>query len=369
MRRNALLVVAVCAATWPLLPAGAPALEAQGRGQGAPIVCQGSPAAAAAAPAPAAAAAPQGEGAGAPAPAAAADKPVTAIPGVIAAGARFTQVFQTVGNNVDGVVAAPDGSLLATQEDNNAVLRIDKDDRASVFLATAPGAGSLSFDRRGRLFTVQRMPQRGTPASVQPTAPKTAGLAMLLPQYKVFDTFADGSKWTGRPSDVSADGTGGAYFTQGCVYYASADGKITLVGENVRSNGIVLSEDDKRLYVTNGSSIVAFDVQGPGKLTNQREFAKLHDGGNGDGLAVDTEGRLYVAAGPGVQVYARDGKYVGVIPTPTSGRPTGQAFAGPDRRTLYVVVQATTDFNGQAIAGRTVYRIPVLARGPADRSK
>ena len=125
----------------------------------------------------------------------------------------------------------------------------------------------------------------------------------------------------------------------------------------------------KRLYVTNGASIVAFDVQGPGKLGNQREFVKLHDGGNGDGLAVDTDGRLYVAAGPGVQVYARDGKYLGVIPTPTSGRPTGQAFAGADRRTLYVVVQATTDFNGQTIAGRNVYRIPVLARGLADRSK
>ena len=42
---------------------------------------------------------------------------ITPIPGIIAAGARFTQVFQTVGNNVDGIVAAADGSLLASQED------------------------------------------------------------------------------------------------------------------------------------------------------------------------------------------------------------------------------------------------------------
>ena len=141
-----------------------------------------------------------------------------------------------------------------------------------------------------------------------------------------------------------------------------------MIGENVRGNGILLSEDEKRLYVTNDSSIVVFDVQGPGRLTNQREFTKLEKGGQADGLAVDTAGNLYVAAGPGVQIYNRDGKYLGVIPTPP-GRPTGQAFAGADRKTLYVVVQTPTDAHGRPMAGRTVHRIPMLAQGPAGRSK
>jgi sugar lactone lactonase YvrE len=112
-----------------------------------------------------------------------------------------------------------------------------------------------------------------------------------------------------------------------------------------------------------------FDVQGPGKLTNQREFMKLEAGGNADGLSVDMAGNLYVAAGPGVQIYDRQGKYIGLIPTPPPGRPTGQAFAGVDRKTLYVVVQATTDEHGRPLAGRTVYRIPVLAQGLPNRSK
>jgi gluconolactonase len=292
---------------------------------------------------------------------------VTPIPGIIAAGARFTQVFQTVGNNVDGIVAAADGSLLASQEDNNAVLKIDKDDRASVYLAGV-AVGSLSIDRQGRLFAVRRMPQANTPAVTQPSAPKTSGVSMLLPEVKMWDTMADGTTMMGRPSDLSADSTGGAYFTQQSVYYASPSGRITLIGENVRGNGILLSEDEKRLYVTNDSSIVAFDVQGPGRLTNHREFTKLEKGGQADGLAIDTAGNLYVAAGPGVQIYNRDGKYLGVIPTPP-GRPTGQAFAGPDRKTLYVVVQTPTDAHGRPMAGRTVHRIPMLAQGPAGRSK
>ena len=191
---------------------------------------------------------------------------------------------------------------------------------------------------------------------------------MLLPELKMWDTFDNGAKMLGRPSDLSADSTGGAYFTQQCVYYASPAGTITLAGQNVRGNGILLSDDEKRLYVTNDSSIVVFDVQGPGRLTNQREFTRLENGGNADGLAIDTNGNLYVAAGPGVQIYNRQGKYVGLIPTPP-GRPTGQAFAGADRKTLYVVVQSTTDSHGRPMAGRTVYRIPTLAQGPAGRSK
>jgi gluconolactonase len=292
---------------------------------------------------------------------------VQAIPGIVAAGATFTQVFQTVGNNVDGIVAAADGSLLASQEDNNAVLKIDRDDRASIYLAGV-AVGSLSIDRQGRLFAVRRMAQSGTPASTQASAPKTSGISMLLPQPETWDTLVDGTKMMGRPSDLSADGAGGAYFTQERVYYASASGTISLVGENLRGNGVLLSEDDTRLYVTNDAAIVVFDVQGPGKLANQREFMKLAAGGNADGLAVDTAGRLYVAAGPGVQIYDRQGKYVGLIPTPP-GRPTGQAFAGADRKILYVVVQSTTDAHGRPMAGRTIYRIPVLAQGLPVRSK
>lgn len=291
------------------------------------------------------------------------------ISGIIAAGARFTQVFQTVGNNVDGIVAAADGSLLASQEDNNAVLKIDKDDRASIFLAGV-AVGSLSIDRQGRLFAVRRMAQPGTPAATQSSAPKTSGVSMLLPQLRMWDTLDNGTQMMARPSDLAADGTGGAYFTQQpAVYYASANGAISLMAENVRANGIILSEDDKRLYVTNDTTIVVFDVQAPGKLTSQREFVKLEAGGNGDGLAVDTAGNLYVAAGPGVQIYNPQGKYLGLIPTPP-GRPTGQAFAGADRKTLYVVVQSTTDANGRPMAmGRTVYRIPMLAQGLPVRSK
>ena len=54
-----------------------------------------------------------------------------------------------------------------------------------------------------------------------------------------------------------------------------------------------------------------------------------------DGLAIDAQGRLYVASSAGVEVFDRDGKALGVIELPNA--PQNLAFAGPDRRTLYVV--------------------------------
>ena len=53
-----------------------------------------------------------------------------------------------------------------------------------------------------------------------------------------------------------------------------------------------------------------------------------------DGIAVDSEGRIYVGTAPGVQVFSESGQYLGTIPT--SQRPQNLAFAGPDKKTLYL---------------------------------
>ena len=74
-------------------------------------------------------------------------------------------------------------------------------------------------------------------------------------------------------------------------------------------------------------ALVAFDVEGPGMLTNRRDFAMLPAGNYGDGMAVDSDGRLYVSSRDGVQVFDKTGKHLGVIPTPRGI--ISVAFAGP----------------------------------------
>jgi gluconolactonase len=130
---------------------------------------------------------------------------------------------------------------------------------------------------------------------------------------------------------------------------------------NLTTNGIVLSADEKHLYVTNGPAIALFDVAKDGSLGNQREFGKLEGGGNGDGSTFDSAGRLYVSSNPGVQVIGPDGRYLGLIPTPRGV--ISLVFSGADRKRLYAVARDNVQNKDWIIA------IPMIAQGPKGRGK
>ena len=305
------------------------------------------------APPPAAAPA-QGRGAGTPPPPAGpVEYTVTAIPDVIAAGQRWTLVYETTGNNADGILAAPDGSLLLAQNDNGTVLKIDGKKQVTTAYRDTNTGGALSMNSKGALFVVSR----GLNQAVLQLAPERRLHANKY-QGDAFECF-------GGINDLTADSRGGVYFTMGGLFYADPKGVVTKYGDDsLRTNGVVLSPDEKIVYVTNGQTVAAFDVQANGSLTNQREFAKLPAGG-GDGLSVDSTGRLYVTAGggaggaAGVHVFAPDGKLLGTIAAPRSF--ITAAFAGPDKKTLYAVA------NDRRVV--EVYSIPMLAQGPKNRAK
>ena len=140
----------------------------------------------------------------------------------------------------------------------------------------------------------------------------------------------------------------------GGLYYASPTGVVTKYGENLATNGIILSPDEKTLYVTT-RGLVAFDVQPDGSLTKQRQFAMV----GADGTTVDAAGRLYTTAGPDVQVISPDGKVLGAIPTPINF--ITAAFSGPDKKTLYGVA------NNQRYD--EIFTIQMIAQGYKGRAK
>ena len=278
------------------------------------------------------------------------DTTVKEIPGVIAAGQQWKEFWQVDGNNADGIIGNKNGGLFVAQNDNSTIMSLDKNGKASVAYSGLNTSGSVAMNSKGALFAVNR----GLNPSVEQLAPKRKTLA---------------NKYNGDPldclggvlNDVTADSKGGVYFTNGVVYYANSKGEITRYGESLGTNGIVLSADEKRLWVTNGATLAVFDVQKDGSLANQREFAKLEGGGGGDGSTFDTAGRLYVTTNAGVQVIGPDGKYLGLIPTPRGI--ISAAFSGPDRKTLYAVSRDNAQ-NKDWIIG-----IQMIAQGPKDRGK
>ncbi len=275
-------------------------------------------------------------------------------------------------DNADGLVAAPDGGLLFAQEQPSRVSKLDADDRVSIVVEDTHGAGSLAIDTRGRMLAVLRTctDPGGQPAQcTEPTA-----IAVLSPTRTTLTTSFDG-KPLGRLNDLVPHRSGGVFFTVGGAFFMNAAGVVASLGPDIRANGIMLSPDERTLYVTNGAGILAFDVAADGTTAGRREFAKLAAGGTGDGMAVDAIGRLYVTSQTGVQVFAADGAYLGLIPTPRSA--ISVAFAGPGKRTLYVVGSGALGPDGQEFAtpagvrnnAKTIYKLPMLAAGFAGRAK
>lgn len=282
----------------------------------------------------------------------------TAIPGVIAAGQTWKVVWSWQGNNADGPIAGDNGTLLFANNDASNVMQMDPAaGLARIIHSDVNTGGAVSRSKNGALFLVSR---GLNPAIIQ-----------LEPQRKILANSFRGEPLDcvgGVPNDLSADSGGGVYFSvsRTGVFYANPQGVVSQYGEGVTgANGIILSPDEKTLYVTNGGVVVAFDVRPDGSLTNQREFAKLRGGQGGDGSAVDQQGRLYVSTNASVDVFEPNGNFLGTIP----GVPGlhGVAFGGPDKKTLFAIVFYGNW--GTPSARNRILAIPMIAQGYMGRAK
>jgi gluconolactonase len=177
------------------------------------------------------------------------------------------------------------------------------------------------------------------------------------------------------PNDMVMDARGGLYITDPQftpeakknnpgpqLYYLAPDGKARVVvpaGEFAFPNGVEISPDGKTVYVNNSWSqpgenfVWAYDVADDGSLSNKRRFAAMNLSAavlsapkpadrydsSGDGTAVDTDGRYYVATKSGVQIFRPDGSFVGTIWAPQY--PVNITFGGPDNSTLYMVGESS----------------------------
>jgi gluconolactonase len=297
------------------------------------------------------------------------DLPAPGIPDVIAPGTPVQFVADGF-NGSEGPIGLPDGTLLFTETRANRILAVDANDRISTFLDDTNGANGLALDDAGRLYAVQ-------------TRVGSMRVGIIHPAAEVA-TLADGVGGVSfnRPNDLVIDRQGGIFFTDPgqalgpdagkgllpvSVYYITPARELRRVATGIAfPNGVLLGRDESVLYVNDsrGAHMLAFDVRPGGELVNPRAFASYEgvevaaDGGlrsGADGLAIDTEGRLYAGTYAGVQVFAPDGRHLGTIPTQRPAQ--NLAFAGADKGTLYVVARGA------------LLKVRMLSRGFAGRAK
>jgi gluconolactonase len=247
----------------------------------------------------------------------------------------------------------PDGSVLFCEIDRNRIIHIDLAGNFSTYLEDSNRSIGLGYDAKGRLIAAQSREPR---------------VGVLVPmRMSLADSF-EGQSLV-RPNDLVVDKKGGIYFTdplpspqmqfrepppgrKPLLFYITPDGRLTKLTEDVtQPNGVQLSTGEKILYAVDGDHIVAFDVQPDGTVKNPRKFVQV----TGDGLAVDSEDRLYVATEQGIQVVSATGQILGLISAPV--RIQSIAFGGVDRKTLY------------AVGRGAVYSISLLAQGIPGRAK
>lgn len=297
-----------------------------------------------------------------------AEDPVTAaIKGVVTEGTRIELVKEGF-KGTEGPLALTDGSFVFTETQDNRITRIAPDGTISSFLENSNGSNGLGFNAKGDIIAVQTLSPR-------------VGIVYPKEHEKVFADSYEGVPFA-RPNDLVVSKLGHVYFTdsgqvrtaQGepavpprpALYQIAPDGKLQRIANDIgRPNGIQLSPDEKVLYVadTAGEYVLAYTVAKNGALSGRRNFAKLEgfaqtDTGpssGADGLAVDAKGRLYVASNTGIQVFSDKGEALGTIALPK--KPQNLAFAGADKKTLYVVGRGA------------VYKIAVQTPGYAGRAK
>ena len=259
-----------------------------------------------------------------------------------------------------------DPELGVLSSGNNNVNRRAANGTNSVFREGA-GTNGLLFDRDGSLLACE-------PVLRRVTRTLRDGIVREL-------TSSFNGKAYNTPNDLTIDSRGRIYFsdprygkrddmqqrnesneTIEGVYRIDRDGSVKRVlGREVeRANGVLVSADDRFLYVSDNCNdrlggarkLWRFDLQSDGSvLTSSQKL--VHDWGQGrgpDGLKQDVDGNLFVAAGTseskppfepdasqkgGIYVFDASGRLIDFVHVPRD-EVTNCAFGGDDLKTLYI---------------------------------
>src|SRR5579863_511825 len=188
----------------------------------------------------------QGKGpAGARAPIPPQDVTSAAIPGVIAAGQKWKMAWQGEAT-ADGMVGTDDGGLIFAQEQSNRIIKIDEKDDVTILIARSHGPGAVSIGPNGAIYAVERS-CTDPDAVTRAACTEATDIAVLTPERKVLaDKMAESGAGLGRINDLTVAKSGWVYITGTGALAMDPSGKITRIDQNLRTNGIILSADEKQ---------------------------------------------------------------------------------------------------------------------------
>ena len=269
----------------------------------------------------------------------------------------------------EGPAVDADGTVYFSDIIGNRILKWRPGEAWSVFREPSGRTNGQTFDLEGRLLHCEGAEfGPGGNRRVTRTDLRSGEYVVLTERY-------EGKRYN-SPNDICVDGRGRIYFTDPMyydrsymemtegVYRIDLDGRVSRILDQPaiqRPNGLAVTQDCRTLYVVDSCSpeggnrkIWGFDLDDAGQPQNQRLVIDFAPGRGGDGMRLDMDGNLYVAAGvlhargpqetdnvpTGVYVLTPQGKFLGRIPIPEDVI-TNLAFGGDDGRTIYVTAGKT----------------------------
>ncbi|MFI5567013.1 SMP-30/gluconolactonase/LRE family protein [Streptomyces sp. NPDC051740] len=233
---------------------------------------------------------------------------------------------------------------------NDRILRWDEaTGTVGVFRTPAGHSNGNTLDRQGRLVTCEQGNRRVTrtepDGTVTVLADRYDGKRLNSPNDSVVRS--DGTIWFSDPDfGIISDYEGHRAESEigACNVYRidPLSGDVHLAADGFEGpNGVVLSPDESRLYVSDSRAarIHAYGIREDGTLSGGEVFAEGRGDVRFDNIRFDDEGRLWAAAlDDGVHCYDPDGTLIGKlrVPEPVSNI----AFGGPRNNRLFIT--ATT---------------------------
>jgi gluconolactonase len=235
----------------------------------------------------------------------------------------------------EGPAADRRGNVYFSDGKNNSIYYWEAGKQVALFVDESTDAIGMMFNAQGELYVCEGAAYRIVAYDVQTKA------------KRVLCNQIDGQHFN-EPNDLAIDLHNGFYFSdpnyqhhgqptvmKQDVYYCSVEGKVSRVSTIChKPNGVLLSADDKTLYVADarGQRIYRYDILGPGLLANERLWIDLLLA-NPDGLTLDEHENLYICCGKaGLKIFGRDGSFLGRIDVHAANC----CFGGPDFRTLCI---------------------------------
>jgi gluconolactonase len=265
--------------------------------------------------------------------------------------ARVEKLFEGT-RWAEGPAYFPAGRYLVWSDiPNDRILRWDEPTgHVGVFRSPAGYTNGHTVDREGRLVScshgARRVERTEHDGSITTIADRYDGKRLNSPNDVVVSS--DGAVWFSDPTyGIDSDYEGFAAESEigaSHVYRVDAQtGACVIAADDfVKPNGLALSPDERRLYVSDTGMthvadgprhIRAFDIGDDGALSGGEVFATCTEG-IFDGFRFDADGRLWTSAGDGVHCYDPDGTLLGKVLIPESV--ANVVFGGPKRNRLFI---------------------------------